>query len=207
MVDTLHWTLEQIESNSILCDKIEKELNSILNFDLKKNRFILITGHRRENFGQGLVQICQAIQELALKYPNLYFVYPVHLNPNVQKPVKKILGGIKNILLLRPMNYEVFTYMMKYAYLIMTDSGGIQEEAPSLGKPVLVMRNLTEREEAIEAGTIKLIGNEKKNIVFNVSNLLENTNVYNQMSTASNPYGDGTASKQIVSFLKSIYLN
>ena len=164
VIDALNWTLEQIDSSLTLRNKIERELDSILNFDLKKNRYILITGHRRENFGDGFVQICQAIRELALLYPNLYFVYPVHLNPSVQKPVNEILRGIKNILLIKPMDYEVFTYMMKYAYLIMTDSGGIQEEAPSLGKPVLVMRNLTEREEAVDAGTVKLIGNEKKKL-------------------------------------------
>lgn len=205
VIDALNWTLEQIDSSLTLRNKIERELDSILNFDLKKNRYILITGHRRENFGDGFVQICQAIRELALLYPNLYFVYPVHLNPSVQKPVNEILRGIKNILLIKPMDYEVFTYMMKYAYLIMTDSGGIQEEAPSLGKPVLVMRNLTEREEAVDAGTVKLIGNEKKKIIFNVSNLLDNTEAYDQMASTTNPYGAGNASRQIVSFLKSIY--
>jgi len=205
VIDALNWTLEQIESSVAVRNKIERELEEILNFDLKKNRFILITGHRRENFGHGFVQICQAIQELALLYPNLYFVYPVHLNPNVQKPVNKILKNIKNVLLIRPMDYEVFMYLMKYAYLIITDSGGIQEEAPSLRIPVLVMRNLTEREEAVQAGTVKLIGNEKKKIISNVCNLLDNVDVYNQMASTFNPYGEGNASKQIVSFLKSNY--
>ena len=205
VIDALNWTLEQIESSLTIRNKIERELEEILNFDLKKNRFILITGHRRENFGSGFIKICEAIRELASLYPNLYFVYPVHLNPNVKKPVNEILKGIKNILLIKPLDYEVFTYMMKFAYFIITDSGGIQEEAPSLGKPVLVMRNLTEREEAVQAGTVKLIGNEKKKIIFNVCNLLDNTNAYNQMALASNPYGEGNASQQIVSFLKSIY--
>ena len=188
VIDALHWTLKQIDSNLTLCNKIERELDSILNFNFKNDRFILITGHRRENFGSGFVKICEAIRELASLYPNLYFVYPVHLNPNVQKPVNEILKGVKNILLIKPLDYEVFTYMMKYAYFIITDSGGIQEEAPSLGKPVLVMRNLTERKEAVEAGTVKLIGNEKKKIIFNVCNLLDNTNAYNQMASTSNPF-------------------
>lgn len=205
VIDALNWTLEQIGSSLSIRKKIERDLKEILNFDLKKNRFILITGHRRENFGIGFVQICQAIRELALQYPNLYFVYPVHLNPNVKIPVDEILQDIKNILLIRPMDYEVFTYMMKYAYLIITDSGGIQEEAPSLGIPVLVMRNLTEREEAVKAGVVKLIGNKKEKIIFNVTKLLDNANIYKQMVSKSNPYGEGNASKQIVSFLKSIY--
>lgn len=205
VIDSLNWTLEQIESNLTKRNKIEKELDSILNFNYKNDRFILITGHRRENFGYGLIQICEAIKELALKYPKLYFVYPVHLNPNVQKPVKNILKEIKNIILVRPIDYEVFTYVMKYAYFIITDSGGIQEEAPSLGKPVLVMRDLTEREEAVKAGTVKLVGSEKKKIIFNVSKLLDDTDVYNKMSSTANPYGDGNASHKIVNFLKSVY--
>ena len=205
VVDALDWTLKKIDSVLTIRNKIERELESILSFNYKKDRFILITGHRRENFGYGFVQICEAIRELALLYPNLYFVYPVHLNPNVQKPVNEILGVVKNILLIKPLNYEVFAYIMKYSYLIITDSGGIQEEGPSLGKPVLVMRNLTERQEAVKAGTVRLIGNEKKKIIFNVSSLLDNIDIYNQMSKTSNPYGDGDASIRIISFLKSIY--
>jgi len=205
VIDALFWTLKKINSNSTIQNKIERQIKSILKFNYKKDRFILITGHRRENFGDGFVHICEAIRDLALLYPKINFIYPVHLNPNVQKPVNKILKNLGNVLLIKPMNYENFIYLMKYAYLILTDSGGIQEEAPSLRKPVLVMRKVTERKEAINTGNIKLIGNKKKNIIFNVRELLKNENMYMKMCNKSNPYGDGFAAKRIVDFLKNLY--
>jgi UDP-N-acetylglucosamine 2-epimerase (non-hydrolysing) len=204
VIDALNWSLKKIDSDSDIRSKIEKEIDSILNFDWKNNRFILVTCHRRENFGGSFVQISEAIKELASRYPNIYFIYPVHLNPNIKTQAYEILKGINNVLLVEPMSYEVFIYLIRYVYFIMTDSGGIQEEAPSLGKPVLVMRNLTERQEAIEAGTAKLIGNEKKKIILHASELLDNIHSYNKMLTSSNPYGDGFASLRIVNFLKSI---
>lgn len=205
VIDALFWTLKKINSNSTIQNKIERQIKSILKFNYKKDRFILITGHRRENFGDGFVHICEAIRDLALLYPKINFIYPVHLNPNVQKPVNKILKNLGNVFLIKPMNYENFIYLMKYAYFILTDSGGIQEEAPSLRKPVLVMRKVTERKEAINTGNIKLIGNKKKNIIFNVRELLKNENMYMKMCNKSNPYGDGFAAKRIVDFLKNLY--
>ena len=164
----------------------------------------MVTGHRRENFGQGFLDICEALNELALDNPNIHFVYPVHLNPNVSKPVNRILSDLKNVHLIEPLQYEPFIYLLKFCYLILTDSGGIQEEAPSLGKPVLVMREVTERPEAIEAGTVKLVGASKKNIIASVKELLENEDLYIRMSQAHNPYGDGRACKRIVKSVKKI---
>lgn len=165
---------------------------------------ILITGHRRENFGEGFENICDAISELAEEYKNFYFIYPVHLNPNVRIPVKKILGNKKNILLIEPLSYLPFVYLMTKAKIILTDSGGIQEEAPSLGKPVLVMRDHTERPEGLEAGTVKLVGTNKINIMNEVKKLIEDSNEYNLMAKAINPYGDGKASQRIVNKLMSV---
>ena len=164
----------------------------------------MITGHRRENFGIGFEQICQSIRELALKFNFIKFVYPVHLNPNVQKPVNKILKNLPNVYLTVPLEYEPFIYLLKHSYLVLTDSGGIQEEAPSLGKPVLVMRDITERPEAVKAGTVKLVGAERKQIVDGVSMLIEDREHYSKMSRAHNPYGDGKACDRVVEVLKNI---
>jgi len=197
VIDALFLVLKKIKSNKNLEEMIIKKLN--LKIDSK---FILITAHRRENFGQGFINICEAIKELAIRYPNFNFIYPVHLNPNVQKPVKEILSSLKNVFLIKPLEYLEFVYLMSKSYLILTDSGGIQEEAPSLGKPVLVMRNTTERPEAIKAGTVKLVGTDKNKIVNEISILIEDKKEYKKMSKAKNPYGDGKASYRIIEFLK-----
>ncbi len=164
---------------------------------------ILVTGHRRENFGQGFEDICQALRDIATENPEVHIVYPVHLNPNVREPVDRILSGIDNVHLIEPMAYLTFVKLMDMSYLILTDSGGIQEEAPSLGKPVLVMRDTTERPEAVEAGTVKLVGANKDEIVKMVNQLLTNKDNYAQMSKAHNPYGKGSASKVICDILKN----
>lgn len=164
--------------------------------------YVLITGHRRESFGDGFERICEAISELASAYPSFNFVYPVHLNPNVQGPVQRILSGHDNVYLIEPQDYLPFVFLMDNAYLILTDSGGIQEEAPSLGKPVLVMRDTTERPEAISAGTVRLVGTDKQKIIQNVSVLIDNLDEYNKMAYAHNPYGDGLAVDRIINSLK-----
>lgn len=189
-------------------DKVEQDQNLIHKFDqefkfLDKNKkLVLVTGHRRENFGQGFLNICTALANLAKKYSDIQIVYPVHLNPNVQRPVNELLSGIDNIFLIQPQDYLPFVYLMNRSYLILTDSGGIQEEAPSLGKPVLVMRDTTERPEAVDAGTVRLVGTDVNTIEKSVSELLENTSVYNAMAAAHNPYGDGTSCQQIIDFLR-----
>jgi UDP-N-acetylglucosamine 2-epimerase (non-hydrolysing) len=165
---------------------------------LAANRMVLITGHRRENMGDGFVNICRAIKQLAVLNSETYFIYPVHLNPNVQLPVKELLSGQRNILLVEPLGYPEFITVMKRSYLILTDSGGVQEEAPSLGKPVLVMRDTTERMEGILAGTVKLVGNGTAAICSAVQQLLDDEEVYERMTTTSNPYGDGKASQYIL---------
>lgn len=164
-------------------------------------RMVLITGHRRENFGDGFERICDALGRLADQYPDVDFVYPVHLNPNVQEPVKRLLSGLSNVHLIEPQDYLPFVYLMMRATIILTDSGGIQEEAPSLGKPVLVMRDTTERPEAVAAGTVRLVGTDADRIVSNVTQLLEDRDAYDQMSFAHNPYGDGKASMRIIEAL------
>ena len=166
-------------------------------------RILLVTGHRRENFGQGFEEICHALYDIASKNPDIKIIYPVHLNPNVREPVNRILSNIDNVHLVEPMEYLTFIKLMDLSYLILTDSGGIQEEAPSLGKPVLVMRDATERPEAVEAGTVKLVGTNKKAIVTIVNQLLENKELYTKMSRAHNPYGDGNASHTICDILVS----
>jgi len=202
VIDALFWVLENIKQTKslqqTLLDTIKKEFPAVED----GARIVLITGHRRENFGQGFLNICSAIKDLAQKHPNVNFVYPVHLNPNVQKPVLELLSGMKNIYLIAPLEYESFVYLMSKSYLILTDSGGIQEEAPSLGKPVLVMRDTTERPEALEAGTVKLVGTDIDTIVNEVSRLLSDSASYNKMSQASNPYGDGKACQRIVKIIK-----
>ena len=164
-------------------------------------RVILVTGHRRENFGQGFEEICQALRDIARENPDVKIIYPVHLNPNVREPVNRILSNINNVYLIEPMEYLTFIKLMDLSYLILTDSGGIQEEAPSLGKPVLVMRDTTERPEALEAGTVKLVGTNKEKIVKMVNQLLTDNKFYGQMSRAHNPYGDGDSSNMICDIL------
>jgi len=168
-------------------------------------KLILVTGHRRENFGKSFNNICLALKKIAERR-DVVIVYPVHLNPNVQLPVKTILGRVANIYLIEPLEYEGFIYLMDQAYLILTDSGGIQEEAPSLGKPVLVMRDTTERPEGVREGVVKLVGTSKKRIVHDVSELLDNKGLYRKMSRAVNPYGDGKAAEKIVSVFKNIFI-
>lgn len=168
------------------------------------SRMVLVTGHRRENFGAGFKNICLALKSLAEKRKDITIVYPVHLNPNVQEPVKRILRNIKNVHLIAPLEYERFVFLMNKAFIILTDSGGIQEEAPSLGKPVLVMRDTTERPEGIEAGVVKLVGTDRESIVNSTIELLENTALYKRMSESVNPYGDGMASERIVDILLSV---
>tara|TARA_B100000287_G_C20647490_1_gene785655 strand:+ start:708 stop:1847 length:1140 start_codon:yes stop_codon:yes gene_type:complete len=202
VIDALFLTLEQIEINDDLLNKVSQDLNELLPFDWNKDKFILITGHRRENFGKGFEEITQALKELAKKHPEIHFVYPVHLNPNVQKPVKSVLQDLDNIHLIEPLYYEAFIFLLKHTYLVLTDSGGIQEEAPSLGKPVLVMRDKTERPEAIEAGTVILVGTSKETIIQKVEELLTNKDLYENMSKSHNPYGDGKASQRIIKSIK-----
>jgi UDP-N-acetylglucosamine 2-epimerase (non-hydrolysing) len=161
-----------------------------------------VTGHRRENFGAGLENVCRALQAIAREHPDIQIVYPVHLNPNVQKPAHALLGGTGNIKLLEPLDYESFIWLMDTAYCIITDSGGIQEEAPALGKPVLLTRDTTERPEAIEAGTVRMTGTNTGRIIAETSLLLQDPRVYELMSTARNPYGDGAACERIISFMR-----
>ena len=204
VIDSLHWILQQINNDLERQKNIKYILNTKLLFDWQNENFILITAHRRENFGDGFFQIFSAIKKLALKYPKIHFVYPVHLNPNVSEPVYEILKNFDNIHLIKPLEYEVFVYLLKQSYLVLTDSGGIQEEAPSLGIPVLVMRDVTERTEAIDAGTVEIVGSNQQRIVECVSRLLDDKNYYETMSSAHNPYGDGFASKYILDVLRMI---
>ena len=196
--------LNRIESDALRRDSITIFLEERLPFSWQQDRFVLITGHRRENFGDGFMQICEALKELAKHYPDVHFVYPVHLNPNVQEPVNSMLMGLSNVHLIDPLDYEPFVYLLKHCYLVLTDSGGIQEEAPSLGKPVLVMREVTERPEAINAGTVRLVGANREHIVANISELIENQVSYEKMSHAHNPYGDGRACGRIIDVLEII---
>lgn len=198
VIDALLWTTKKISNNPETRIKIEKEILSFYNKFSAKKRFVLITGHRRENFGEGFIHICQAIRVLSLSYPEVDFIYPVHLNPNVQKPVYDLLNDLNNVYLVNPLEYETFTYLMKRCYLVLTDSGGIQEEAPSLGKPVLVMRENTERPEALDSGAVKLVGTNVQKIVSETSRLLDDVLEYEQMKNATNPYGDGKASEKII---------
>ena len=172
----------------------------------QNHRMVLVTGHRRENFGEGFEEICQALNDIAVRYTNVQVVYPVHLNPNVREPVNRILSDVSNVHLIEPLEYLPFIKLMDHAYLILTDSGGIQEEAPSLGKPVLVMRDTTERPEAVEAGTVKLVGANKENIVQATSSLLDDHEEYMMMARAYNPYGDGHACERICKILKEVEL-
>jgi UDP-N-acetylglucosamine 2-epimerase (non-hydrolysing) len=201
VIDALLLALDKIKNDKDLESQIVNQLSK-LNYQIKDDKkIILITGHRRENHGQGFINICTALKEIALKNPDMDIVYPVHLNPNVQKPVHEILSGIENIYLIEPLQYEQFIYLMSKSYFIITDSGGVQEEAPSLGKPVLVMRDTTERPEALEAGTVKLVGTNTELIIKEAQKLISDKIEYNKMSKAHNPYGDGKACKKIVEYL------
>lgn len=201
VVDALLDVKEKLENDTSLRAKLQQQFSEL---DFTKRR-VLITGHRRENFGTGFESICQAIQELAQKHPDYEFVYPVHLNPNVKEPVNRLLKDLSNVKLIEPQDYLPFVYLMSTSHIILTDSGGIQEEAPSLGIPVLVMRETTERQEAVEAGTVKLVGTHAPTIVAEVSNLIENEAIYLKMSQAHNPYGDGQASQHIVDTIVSFF--
>lgn len=181
-----------------------KEINHLKTIVDENKRLILVTGHRRENHGNGFLRICQALKEIAETHADVQIIYPVHLNPNVKGPVYEILSGIDNIQLIDPLAYPAFVWLMNKSYLIITDSGGVQEEAPSLGKPVLVMRDTTERPEAVDAGTVILVGTDKGKIVDEANDLLNNSALYQQMSTLHNPYGDGKACTRIAEFIKNL---
>lgn len=204
VIDALFWVLGRIDADETRRQGLAAFLNEQLGFDCLTQRFVLMTGHRRENFGDGFLQICHALKELASLYPAIRFVYPVHLNPNVQQPVRSILGDVPNVHLIAPLDYEPFVYLLKHSHIVLTDSGGIQEEAPSLGIPVLVMRDVTERPEAVAAGTVRLVGADRERIVANVVELLENKESYAAMAMAHNPYGDGQACGRIISILRKI---
>ncbi len=209
VIDALYWVVDKIKN--------DKDLNASLSDELKQagydvarlasgRRLVLITGHRRENFGDGFIRMCKAIRALKEKFPEVDFVYPMHLNPNVRKPIHEVFGqdlsGLGNMFFIEPLEYLSFVFLMEKSSVVLTDSGGIQEEAPGLGKPVLVMRDTTERPEALEAGTVKLVGTDYDKIVENVSVLLEDASAYEKMSKAVNPYGDGKACGRILSFLQ-----
>ena len=208
VIDALYWVVNKIKENKALNDELKTMLANA-GYDVTRldtgRKLVLITGHRRENFGEGFINMCTAIKDLTQKYPHVDFVYPMHLNPNVRKPIAEVFGGQgggSNMFFIEPLDYLSFVYMMEKSYIVLTDSGGIQEEAPGLGKPVLVMRDTTERPEALEAGTVKLVGTDYNKIVNEVSLLLDDTEHYNAMSHAVNPYGDGLACSRIVEKLK-----
>jgi len=207
VIDALFYVVSKIKGDKKLEEKLQRDIKSKIlsrNFDFNKGKFILVTGHRRENFGQGMINICEAIKEISDFDNNLHIIYPVHLNPNVKKPVNSILAGKENVHLIEPLDYLHFVYLMEKSYLILTDSGGVQEEAPSLGKPVLVMRETTERPEAVEAGTVKLVGTNKEKIVYETKKLIQNEKEYEKMSKAHNPYGDGLACQRILNFIEGV---
>jgi len=199
VIDALLWVNQKLETDQAL----HQSLSERFPFLRDDARLVLITGHRRENFGDGFERICAAIRSLARDFPDVDFLYPVHLNPNVREPVGRILHGVTNVHLIEPQDYLPFVYLMTRAHIILTDSGGIQEEAPSLGKPVLVMRDTTERPEAVAAGTVKLVGTDSQNIIKAVTTLLTNQIEYRRMSFSHNPYGDGKACERIVNIIKN----
>lgn len=211
VIDTLRIVTNKIRLDKALSEKIRKEIK-LAGYDTERLRndkkLVLITGHRRENFGNGFINICHAIRDLAKKYPDVDFVYPMHLNPNVRRPIHDVFGEnlsvLENIFFIEPLEYLSFVYLMEKSYIILTDSGGIQEEAPSFGIPVLVMRNTTERPEALNAGTVKLVATDYDKIITGVSLLIEDEEKYKDMSMAINPYGDGNACKRIINFIKGI---
>ena len=236
VIDALYWVVDKIKRDEALSEELKKVLadagynvdrlgnsqftidNSQLTIDNSQlsRRLVLITGHRRENFGDGFIHMCTAIRDLVQKYPDVDFVYPMHLNPNVRKPIQEVFTGLNslsagegwgeagNMFFIEPLEYLSFVYLMEKSTLVLTDSGGIQEEAPGLGKPVLVMRDTTERPEALEAGTVKLVGTNYDKIVNEVSQLLDDAAYYDAMSKAVNPYGDGKACERIVNYIKTI---
>jgi len=238
VIDALHWVIEKLKNDKSLDKTITNQLidfglpsekidawrscnsSKFVKSEIKQNievsniavarKLILITGHRRENFGQGFLNICEAVKELAGTFPDVDFVYPMHLNPNVRSAIQKVFGdlsmvhndsGYSNVFFIEPLDYLPFVYLMNLSYLVLTDSGGIQEEAPGLGKPVLVMRDTTERPEALDAGTVKLVGTNKEKIIYEVLQLIDNNEYYLKMSMANNPYGDGNASRKILKYL------
>lgn len=201
VIDALFLIIERIKNDKEFQLKLHENINTTGYSITPGKRIILVTGHRRENFGQGFIDICEALKTIALAHPDVDIVYPVHLNPNVKVPVNALLNDIPNVRLISPLEYEPFVYLLMHSYIVLTDSGGIQEEAPSLGKPVLVMRNTTERPEALEAGTVILVGTDKVKIVEEVEKLLFDKELFDKMSKAHNPYGDGNACKKIVACL------
>lgn len=209
VIDALYMVVDKIRNDAALRARLEDELRSA-GYDVARlgagRRLVLITGHRRENFGEGFISMCRAIKTLTEKYPDTDFVYPMHLNPNVRRPIHEVFGdnptGLGNMFFIEPLEYLSFVFLMERSFIVLTDSGGIQEEAPGLGKPVLVMRDTTERPEAVDAGTVKLVGTDYGRIVGETSRLLDDSAAYNAMSHAVNPYGDGLACKRIVGALK-----
>lgn len=208
VIDALYWVVDKIKNDKVLDSELEKVLVKA-GYDVNRlnggKKLVLITGHRRENFGDGFIHMCTAIKDLTRKYPDVDFVYPMHLNPNVRKPIHEVFGedlsGLGNMFFIEPLEYLSFVYLMEKSTIVLTDSGGIQEEAPGLGKPVLVMRDTTERPEALDAGTVKLVGTDYDRIVNEVSVLIDDKVAYEKMSKAVNPYGDGLACKRIVNAL------
>jgi len=205
VIDALYLMMDKIRNKP----ELEEELNNTIRekgfvLNNRERKYILVTGHRRENFGDGFKNICRAMKKIADNYPDYDLVYPVHLNPNVQKPVYDILGDTENIYLIEPLDYLPFIHLMSKSYMVITDSGGIQEEAPGLGKPVLVMRETTERPEAVEAGTVKLVGTDAELIFLKTSKLIDEPTYYTRMSKAHNPYGDGEASERIINLLTNL---
>ena len=209
VIDALYMVVDKIKQNQQLGEQLAQNILTA-GYDVNRlnhnKKMVLITGHRRENFGDGFINMCTAIKDLTQKYPDVDFIYPMHLNPNVRKPIHEVFGedlsGLGNMFFIEPLEYLNFVYLMEKCNIVLTDSGGIQEEAPGLGKPVLVMRDTTERPEAVDAGTVKLVGTDYQKIVDNVSRLLDDTEYYNTMSKAVNPYGDGKACERIVNKLR-----
>ena len=206
VIDALQMVVKRLAEDKALANEVAAKINQ-MGYDVQRldgnRRMVLITGHRRENFGEGFLNICHAIKHLAEQYKDVDFVYPMHLNPNVRKPVLEILGEkAENVFLIEPLDYLPFVYMMQHSTLILTDSGGVQEEAPGLGKPVLVMRDTTERPEAVEAGTVLLVGTNREKIEQGVSMLLDDADTYRRMSESVNPYGDGKACERIAEALR-----
>lgn len=211
VIDALYWVVDKIKNDASLDTELEQQL-VVAGYDVHRldngRKLVLITGHRRENFGDGFINICRAIKDLAAKYPEVDFVYPMHLNPNVRRPIHQVFGedlsNLGNMFFIEPLEYLSFVYLMEKSTIVLTDSGGIQEEAPGLGKPVLVMRDTTERPEALTAGTVELVGTDYDKIVSEVSVLLDDTDAYEKMSRAVNPYGDGKACLRIAQVLRNV---
>jgi UDP-N-acetylglucosamine 2-epimerase (non-hydrolysing) len=209
VIDALYWVVNKVNTDAVLGNQLQEALKNA-GYDVTRlqsgRRLVLITGHRRENFGDGFINMCTAIRDLTQKYPEVDFVYPMHLNPNVRRPIHEVFGedlnNLGNMFFIEPLEYLSFVYLMEKATIVLTDSGGIQEEAPGLGKPVLVMRDTTERPEALDAGTVKLVGTDYDKIMSEVSLLLDDASAYEKMSRAVNPYGDGWACGRILELLK-----